>query len=63
MRDVVISVRLSGEVKAALDRAAAADGRSVSQWVERLIAAHVDAAAPPRRAPSARAAPRQQTKR
>ena len=52
MRDVVISVRVSRPVKEALDKAAEADGRTVSQWVERLIAANVHVAAPVRRPPS-----------
>lgn len=37
-----LALRLSPETKAALERAAAEDGRSVSNYVERLIIADLD---------------------
>ena len=36
-----ISVRVPDDVKAAVEKAAADDGRSVSSYVERVIAAHL----------------------
>lgn len=40
-REVALSVRVEPELKAAVTRAAAADGRTVSSWVARLIQAHL----------------------
>lgn len=42
-RDAPLSVRLPSEVKAALSRAADKDGRTMSQYVDRIIVAHLKA--------------------
>ena len=42
-RDAAISVRVQADVKAALEEVAREDGRTVSQFVERLIIAHLKA--------------------
>jgi len=36
-RTATISTKISPELKAAIDQAAKDDGRSTSQWLERLI--------------------------
>jgi predicted HicB family RNase H-like nuclease len=41
VRDVAISVRTFAGVKAAAEIAAEQDGRSLSQWVERLLILHL----------------------
>lgn len=38
-RDATLTIRLTAEVRQAINAAAEADGRSVSQWVERTISA------------------------
>ena len=40
-KDHVVSVRMTGETKAALDRAAKADERPVAQYVDRVITSHL----------------------
>lgn len=40
-RDAAISVRVAQEVKEAVVRAAKADGRTVAQYVERVLVAHL----------------------
>ncbi|KAA0675718.1 ribbon-helix-helix protein, CopG family [Roseomonas genomospecies 6] len=40
-RTAAISVRVEEELKAALEKAAKDDGRTVAQYVERLLIAHL----------------------
>ncbi|KAA1052950.1 ribbon-helix-helix protein, CopG family [Azospirillum argentinense] len=40
-RTAAISVRVEDEVKAAVEKAAKDDGRTVAQYVERLLIAHL----------------------
>ena len=42
-RDAAISVRVEPDVKEALEAAAKEDGRTLSQFVERLMVAHLRA--------------------
>ena len=42
-RTSAISVRVTDEVKEAVEKAAEADGRSVASYVERLLSAHLRA--------------------
>ena len=42
-RDAAISVRVEPDVKEALEAAAKEDGRTLSQFVERLVVAHLRA--------------------
>ena len=42
VRTEAISVRVAPELKAEIEKMAAADGRSVSSYVERLLAQHVE---------------------
>jgi predicted HicB family RNase H-like nuclease len=41
VKEAAISIRVEAKVKRALEKAAEADGRSLSQYVERLIAIHL----------------------
>lgn len=40
-RDTAISVRVEAEVKAAAEKAAEDDGRTLSQFVQRLLVRHL----------------------
>lgn len=40
-KDASLTVRLPPEVKAAMAKAAAADDRPISQWLLRLLVAHL----------------------
>lgn len=40
-KDHVVSVRMTGETKAALDQAAKADDRPVAQYLDRVITGHL----------------------
>lgn len=41
--DVIFSLRLSAELKRALDALAAADDRSLNNYIQRVLQAHVSA--------------------
>lgn len=52
VKDAAISVRVSPDVKLEIERVAKADGRTLSQYVERLIVGHLaslDPKKPPRK--------------
>lgn len=42
-RDASVTARLPAQVKDAMVRAAEDDGRTLSQWMERLLIAHLEA--------------------
>lgn len=54
IRSKVVAVRLFPEAWSALDAAAKADGRTLSQYVERLITAHLATIEPTKPTPTRR---------
>jgi hypothetical protein len=42
MKDTVLSIRTTGEIKAAIDKAAADDRRPVAQFVETVLVRHLE---------------------
>lgn len=49
VKDAAISVRVNPELKAKIEAVAKADGRTLSQYVERLIVAHLASLERPKR--------------